>query len=61
MPLVLQDRRALEDASEELRGDREIVMRAVEEDGLALEFASEELRGDMEIVMQAIVLSMSIG
>ena len=45
---------ALEDATEELKGDREIVMAAVSQNGSALERAAEELKGDREIVMTAV-------
>ena len=38
----------------ELRGDREIVMRAVSSDGLALQHATMDLRGDREVVMKAL-------
>ena len=41
----------LQHATEDLKGDREIVMTAVSQDGLALLDAAEELRGDREIVM----------
>ena len=41
---------ALEFASEDLKGDTEMVRIAVEQNGLALEFASEDLKGDMETV-----------
>ena len=44
---------ALQDATGELKGDREIVMRAVS-NGHALKFAAEELKGDPEIVMRAV-------
>ena len=45
---------ALQFATEELKGDRKIVMAAVSQDCYALEFATEELQGDPEIVMQAV-------
>lgn len=45
---------AVKYASEELRGDREIILKAVRDCGLALEYASEELRGDREIVLEAV-------
>ena len=45
---------ALEYASAELKGDREIVMEAVKQDWRALVFASAELKGDREIVMEAV-------
>ena len=43
---------ALECASEELRGDRDVVLEAVKQDGRALS-ASKELRNDREIVLAA--------
>ena len=45
---------ALEYASAELKGDREIVLEAVKQDGYALVYASAELKGDREIVMAAV-------
>ena len=45
---------ALQCTREELKGDPEIVMKAVSLDGHALEYASEELKGDPEIVMKAV-------
>ena len=45
---------ALGHATEELKGDREIVMTAVSHHGIALEFAAEELKADREIVMTAV-------
>mgnify|MGYP006249152613 CR=1 FL=1 len=45
---------ALEYASAELQGDREIVMEAVKQNGRALQYASAELKGDREIVMEAV-------
>ena len=45
---------ALEYATEELRGDREVVMTAVASNGWALEYATEDLRGDREVVMTAV-------
>ena len=41
---------ALAGATEELRADREVVMKAVSEDGYALEHATEELRADREMM-----------
>eukprot|EP00972_Heterocapsa_arctica_P039426 5806854-Heterocapsa_arctica.AAC.1 len=46
MEAVKQKGRALQDASEELKGNREVVMEAVKQDGSALGWASEELKGD---------------
>ena len=54
MKAVSQHGSALQFATEELRGDHEIVMQAVSEDGFALDFATQELKGDREIVMQAV-------
>jgi hypothetical protein len=45
---------ALQEASTELRGDREVVMAAVEHFGNALQHASAELRGEREIVTAAV-------
>ena len=45
---------ALEYASEELRGDKEVVLEAVRQNGWLLEYASEELRGDREVVLEAV-------
>merc|ERR1719492_339713 len=38
---------------EDLRSDRELMLRAVQSDGLALRYASEELREDREVVREA--------
>ena len=51
---VRQDGRALDDASEELKADREVVMEAVKQDGCALEYASEELKADKQVVIEAV-------
>ena len=45
---------ALGAATQELRGDREIVMTAVSQSGWTLQYASKELRGDREVVMTAV-------
>lgn len=45
---------ALSLASQDLQGDREVVLEAVKKDGYALQWASSLLRGDKEIVMAAI-------
>jgi hypothetical protein len=50
----LQSGDALQYASEVLRGDREVVMAAVQQNGDALAYASEELKGDREVVMAAV-------
>jgi hypothetical protein len=44
----------LQFASEEMRGDKQVVLAAVIKDGWALQFASEEFRGDKEVVLVAI-------
>ena len=46
---VKQDGRALEYASDDLKGDKEIVMEAIkqDQDGYALRFASVDLKGDL--------------
>ena len=51
---VSTDGFALCRGTKELRGDREIVMKALSKRGRALEFATEELKGDREIVMAAV-------
>ena len=48
---VREDGYTLEQASEELRADREVVLAAVKESGLSLQYASKELRADKEVVM----------
>ena len=45
---------ALKSATEELKGDPEIVMKAVSNHGRALQYATEELKADPEIVMRAV-------
>ena len=45
---------ALQYATEELKGDRKIVMVAVSNNGFALRYATQELKGDREIVMAAV-------
>ena len=49
-----QNGEALDNATDVLRGDQEIVLAAVSEYGWALRFATEELRGDRQIVMTAV-------
>ena len=44
----------LDQASDELRADREVVLAAIEEDPNALEYASKELQADKEVVMVAV-------
>eukprot|EP00971_Amphidinium_carterae_P309008 6139909-Amphidinium_carterae.1 len=41
-------------AAEKLKGDRAIVLKAVEQDGRALDYAAEELKGDRAIVLKAV-------
>ena len=41
-------------SSEELRGDREIVLATVQKCGRAIQWASKELRGDRDIVLTAV-------
>ena len=47
---VKNDGWALEDASDELKADKEVVMVAVKNQVSALEFASDELKADKEVV-----------
>ena len=54
MATVHQNGVSLEYASQELRGDREVVLAAVHQNGVALEYASEELRTDREVVLAAV-------
>jgi|GEM_PF-3992903 len=49
-----QDLGALRYASEELKADREFMLKAVGNHGRALEFASEDLRKDREVVLAAV-------
>ena len=51
---VSQNGNALEHATDELKGDTEIVMAAVSQNGRALEYATDELKGDRKIVMAAV-------
>jgi hypothetical protein len=51
---VKSDALALKFASNELRGDRDVVLAAVESDGEALEYASKKLREDGGIVLAAV-------
>ena len=52
-PPTNQDGRALEFASQEMKGDRELCMAAVAQDYSAIEFVSPFLRNDVEIVVAA--------
>ncbi len=47
-------------ASEELRGDFEVVLEAVKRDGRALEHASDKLRGDRDLVIAAVRTSCDV-
>ena len=48
-----KDGEALREASDEMKGNREIVMTAVSNYGLALRFATKELWGDAEMLEAA--------
>ena len=41
-------------ASDELRGDKEVVLIAVKQNSYALQFASKELQADKEVVLEAV-------
>eukprot|EP01051_Picozoa_sp_SAG22_P007858 SAG22_NODE_570_length_9013_cov_4.251739_3_plen_160_part_00 len=45
--------RELERASDELRGDKEVVLTAMAQAGAALRYAADELRDDKEVVLTA--------
>jgi hypothetical protein len=45
---------ALQFATEQLKDDSEIVLKAIQENGMALKFASERLKDDPEIVLKAV-------
>ena len=45
---------ALGNVSQELTGDKEVVMKAVKQCRRALQYASEELKGDREVVREAV-------
>jgi len=51
---VLRHAHALEDAADELRADRDIVLAAVRQDGWSLLFAAPELWDDREVVLEAV-------
>merc|ERR1712098_320643 len=51
---VTSDAISLQYASEEVRENREIVLRAVRQKGYTLMYASPELRGDHEIALEAV-------
>jgi hypothetical protein len=42
---------ALQHTSEKLKGDEEVVLKAVTQDGRARQHASEELKGNREVVL----------
>ena len=48
---------ALQYATEEMKGDRQIVMQAVSEDGSALQYAAAELRDDADMIEAALANS----
>ena len=50
----MKDGLVLQHASEEVRGDREVVTEAVRKAGGALKFASEEMKGDRSVVAEAV-------
>ena len=57
MQAVSENGFALDFATQELKGDREIVMQAVCKAGVALHFASEQLKADEEIMQRALAQS----
>ena len=59
MVAVRQSGRALQHASAELRGDRDVVLAAAQQDRHALQHASKELRGDTEFVLAAVQQNVS--
>ena len=54
MKAVKQEGRLLQEASEEMKGDRELCMAAVAQNWRALEFVSQEMKGDREVCMAAV-------
>ena len=54
MCAVKQDGCALEYASDELKGDKEVVIEAVRRNGEVLRFAAEHLKADKEVVIEAV-------
>merc|ERR1712183_357140 len=46
--------RALQYASQEMKGDRELCTAAVAQNGRALQYASQEMKGDPEVCLAAI-------
>ena len=53
MTAVSEHGYSLEYASEELRGDPEIVLKAMSQNGALLRFARDDLRGDREMVRRS--------
>ena len=47
---VKADSWELENVSDELKADKEVVMAAVKEEGDALQFSSDELKADEEVI-----------
>jgi len=50
---VKQNGRALQFASADLKGDKDVVLAAVQQDGESLQYASQELQRDPEVVLAA--------
>ena len=46
----------LRELPKKFRGDKDIVLAAIEEDGTALEHASDKLKGDKDIVLKAVLI-----
>ena len=51
---MAQDAHCLRLASEALKDDKELILKAVRLKGNALQFASERLQGDKEVVLTAV-------
>ena len=54
MQAVSQNGHALQFATEELKGDRKIVMQAASQNGIAFRFATNELKDDEEILQHSL-------
>ena len=54
MAAVQQDGQALAYASEEMRGDKDVVLAALKQDGYALRYVSYKVRLDAEVVRAAV-------
>ena len=52
--VVKQEGMALEHASDDLKGDKDLVREAVQQNWSALQHASADLKGDKDIVMEAV-------